>query len=166
MPTGPALFAAEGEVSAAELRALMDQNRRLQEQVQSQQQEIDELRGRLNELAGTGTRQARELDALRDRVAEAADVPVARSSGGERDREIRLSGEAGLAYFDGGPQSAWPNGEFRADDVKVYLEAPVWKDTYLFAELDLVTREANDEFFHMGEVYVDFENISGRLNCP
>jgi hypothetical protein len=166
MPSGAALFAAEGEISAAELRALMDQNRRLQEQVQSQQQQIDELRGRLNELAGTGTRQARELDELRDRVAETAAGPVARSSGGDRDRELRLSGEAGLAYFNGGPQSAWPNREFRADDVKVYLEAPIWKDTYLFAELDLVTREVNDEFFHMGEVYVDFENLSGRLGGP
>ena len=167
MPTGTPLVAAEGEVSAGELRALMDQNRRLQEQVQSQQQQIDELRGRLNELAGTGTRQARELDELRDRVAETAAVPVARvGGGGERDRELRLSGEAGMAFLDGGPQSAWPNGQFRADDVKVYLETPVWKDTYLFAELDLVTREANDEYFHLGEVYVDFENLSGRFGGP
>lgn len=142
----------------------MEQNRRLQEQVQSQQRQLDELRGRLNELAGTGSRQARELDELRERMEEP--VPVERRSAGARDREIRLSGEAGLAYFDSGPQGAWPNGEFRADDVKVYLEAPVWKDTYLFAELDLVTREANDEFFHMGEVYVDFENVSGRLGGP
>lgn len=153
--------AAGGEPSAADVQRLIEQNRRLLEQVTAQQQQIDELRTRLDQLASDDRRQARALDDLRDQVADRA--PAAR-----RDAvgDLRLSGEVGLAYFDGGPRSAWPHGEFRADDVKVYLETPVWKDTYLFAELDLVTRETNDEFFHMGEVYVDFENVSGRLGGP
>ena len=101
------------------------------------------------------------MDELRDQVADRGTA-----ARGDAVGDIRLSGEVGLAYFDGGPRSAWPNGEFRADDVKIYLETPVMKDTYLFAELDLVTREANDEYFHQGEVYVDFENVSGRLGGP
>ncbi|MBP6506576.1 MAG: hypothetical protein KA257_03330 [Opitutaceae bacterium] len=151
--------------AAADLRELIEQNRRLQQQVDAQQKQIDDLRGKLTEITTTGVRQDRELHALREQVEEP--VPVERAaSSGNRDREIRLSGEAGFAFFDGGPQGQQPNGEFRADDVKLYLETRVWKDTYLFAELDLVTREANDEYFHMGEVYVDFENVSGRLGGP
>lgn len=154
--------AATGEsVSAEEVRQLIEQNRRLQEQVAAQQRQLDELRTRLDRLAGDDQRQARALDELR---AQVADRPAAARSDAVGD--IRLSGEAGLAYFDGGARSAWPNAEFRADDVKVYLETPVWKDTYLFTELDLVTREANDEYFHLGEAYVDFENVSGRLGGP
>lgn len=156
-----ALAAAEEAASAADVRQLLEQNRRLQEQVTAQQRQLDELRARLDEITTAGQRQERVLDDLRDQVADRG--PAARS---DAVGDIRLSGEAGLAFFDGGPRSAWPNGEFRADDVKVYLETPVWRDTYLFAELDLVTREVNDEFFHMGEVYIDFENVSGRLGGP
>ncbi len=153
-------------VPAADLRELIEQNRALQKQVNAQQVQIDELRSKLAEISTAGARQDRELHALSERVAEPVPVERVPVTTGARDQEIRLSGEAGLAFFDGGPQSGFPNAEFRADDVKVFLEAPVWKDTYFFAELDLVTREANDEFFHMGEVYVDFENVSGRLGGP
>lgn len=154
--------AATGDaVSAEDVRQLVEQNRRLQEQVTAQQRQLDELRARLDAIATAGQRQERVLDDLRGQVADRG--PAART---DTVGDIRLSGEAGLAYFDGGPRSAWPNGEFRADDVKIYLETPVWRDTYLFAELDLVTREANDEYFHMGEVHVDFENVSGRLGGP
>lgn len=163
---GLVAVAGQEAVSAAELRALIEQNRTLLQRVNAQQAQIDELRAKLTEISQTGARQDRELHALSERVAEpvpAGRIPV---ETGARDQEIRLSAEAGFAYFDGGPQSQFPNGEFRADDVKVYLEAPVWKDTYFFAELDVVTREANDEFFHLGEVYADFENVSGRLGGP
>ncbi len=153
--------AAGDAVSAEDLRQLIEQNRRLQEQVTAQQRQLDELRARLDQIATTGQRQERVLDELRDQVADRGTA-----ARGDAVGDIRLSGEVGLAYFDGGPRSAWPNGEFRADDVKIYLETPVMKDTYLFAELDLVTREANDEYFHQGEVYVDFENVSGRLGGP
>jgi hypothetical protein len=139
-------------------------NRQLQEQVKSQQSQIDELRERIGDLNEAGERQAARLGELRDEVMSPVE-PLPRSSFNVA-REIRISGEVGLGYFDGGPQGQFPNGEFRADDVKLYLETPIWQDTYFFAELDLVTREANDEFLHMGEVYVDFENISGRLGGP
>lgn len=163
---GLASVAGQDAGPAGELRELIEQNRRLQQRVDAQQAQIDELRTQLKEIANTGARQDRELHALNERVAEPVAVGRIPVETGAREQEIRLSAEAGLAYFDGGPLSQFPNGEFRADDVKVYLEAPVWKDTYFFAELDLVTREANDEFFHLGEVYADFENVSGRLGGP
>lgn len=143
---------------------MIEQNRELQRQVKAQQAQIDELRERMAELTRTDTRQASELKDLREEITEPA-VAMPRVNVGS-EREIHISGEAGLAYFDGGSMGGVPNGSFRADDVKAYLEAAIWKDTYFFAELDLVTREANDEFFHMGEVYVDFEDVSGRLGGP
>ena len=79
-------------------------------------------------------------------------------------REIRVSGEAGLAFFSSGPDGAFPNAEFRVDDAKIFLEAPVWKNVYFFTGLELVTREVNDEYFHVGDLYADMEDVlkSGR----
>src|SRR5204862_1142451 len=38
--------------------------------------------------------------------------------------------------------------------------APIWENVYFFTELNLMTREANDLSLQLGELYVDFENIS------
>ena len=65
-----------------------------------------------------------------------------------------------MAYFrTSGGDSAFPNSTFRVDEAKLFVEAPVWNNTYFFGELDLVTREAIDETFHLGEIYIDFENV-------
>ena len=148
--------------SAAEWRELVEANRKLQAQVQAQQAQIDALRDQVAGLSRADAQRSNELADLRDEVS----APVSSRGLTSALNEVRLSGEAGFVYFDGGAQGQFPTGQFRADDVKVYLETPVARDTYFFAELDLVTREANDEFFHMGEVYLDFENVSGRLGGP
>lgn len=162
---GPRLCGQEAAPTAADVRALVEQNRQLQDQVRAQQAQIDELRNRLDDLAGRDRRRAAAIDELQSRAAAPAPAEVTRRDN-TRPPEIRISGVAGLGYFDAGPQGQFPNAEFRADDVKVFLEAPVWRDTYFFAEMDLVTREASDEYFHLGEVYVDFEDVSGRLGGP
>jgi hypothetical protein len=99
--------------------------------------------------------------------------------GGLKFGRLHLSGEGGVAYFHTGSNGSNPDGSFRVDEAKLFLEAPLWESTYLFAELDVVTREANDEFFHLGELYIDFENVlrhwtdhnflslrAGRIDIP
>jgi hypothetical protein len=80
-------------------------------------------------------------------------------SGGFNFGQVHLSAEGGLGFFASNGDGQYPNSTFRVDEAKVFLEAPVWEDTYFFSEWDVVTHEANDEFFHLGELYIDFENI-------
>ena len=43
---------------------------------------------------------------------------------------------------------------------KLFVEAPLWTDTYFFSELNLTQREDPTESLQLGELYVDFENVS------
>ena len=142
----------------ADVKELVEQNRLLAEQVRAQQKQIDELRSRL------------------DRMDEPAS-PVKLPSG-ESDRSIRLSGEVSIGYFDGQKNSWAPTSEFRVDDARIFVEASVWKNVFLYGALEITTREANDEYFHVGELYVDVEDLwrggrnhslslrAGRMNLP
>ncbi|MBI4625282.1 MAG: hypothetical protein HY736_18935 [Verrucomicrobia bacterium] len=169
--------AGAAEPSGLELRELVEQNRRLQEQVRAQQKTIDEMSARMAEVLKASERHDRELRSLQDRPGvgpASTSLPVAR-----RDQEVRISAEAGLAFFNTGREGQFPKAEFRVDDPVISVEAPVGKNVYLFAELKLLTRETNVENFQLGELYVDFEDVSaawgrsgqlgfraGRLNVP
>ena len=168
------LAPAQGDRSA-QLDEILAQNRSLLDQVQQQQKQINELRQRLDELKAPAVQPV--ATAPTPRAEPAAFVPVEntllRSA-----REIRVSGEVGLAFFSTGAKGAFPNSEFRVDDAKLFLESPVWKNVYVFTGLNLVTREAEDEYFEVGELYADVEDLFvagrdqrlslriGRFNIP
>ncbi len=154
------LTADDGDVQA-ELRALADQNRLLQEQVAAQQKAIDELKARVAALDQAPPRAAAP-DPAPDDKAGSASVPDPTFTVGNSN--VRISGEGGVAYFLTGQDGDYPNGEFRWDDAKLFVDASVWKDAYFYSELDLVTREAEDDDFHFGEMYVELENVSGLWN--
>ena len=73
---------------------------------------------------------------------------------------FHISGEAGGAFFDTGSEGAFPNDEFRVDEAKLFVEAAILDDVYFFSEVNVLTREEPDEQFDLGELYVQFENIS------
>jgi hypothetical protein len=158
---GPAADAAFGDDPAsidAQLQALADKNRVLQDQLAAQQKAIDDLKARLATLEqGSGRVQA---------SAPVADAPAAEAtsaalpSSSEGGLGVRIGGEGGVAYFLSGRDGSFPNGDFRWDDAKLYLDASVWKDVYFYSELDLMTREASDQDLHFGEMYLDLENVS------
>jgi hypothetical protein len=65
------------------------------------------------------------------------------------------------------------------DEARLFVEAPVWDNVYFFAELNLATRESTGVSLQLGELYLDFENVSrlwgqerlvslrlGRLDVP
>jgi hypothetical protein len=138
------LFAADPASVEERLKSLEAQNQLLRNELDNQKQLIDDLKSRLHQDAHT------DLN------------PPARSPAGMKIGRIHLSAEGGVAFFQTGSSGQYPNGDFRVDEAKLFLEAPLWESTYLFSELDLVIREANDEFFHLGELYVDFENVLRR----
>ena len=65
-----------------------------------------------------------------------------------------------MAFFNTGREGLFPNAEFRVDEAKLFVEAPIWGDVYFFTELNLMTREAQDLSLQLGELYLDFENVS------
>jgi hypothetical protein len=140
--TSAHLFATDAPPFEERLKSLETQNKLLRNELDAQKQLIEELKSRLNS-AQTGPN------------PEAPPETVNRMKFGR----IHLSGEGGVGYFHTGSAGQNPNGDFRVDEAKLFLEAPLWNSTYFFTELDLVIREANDEFFHLGELYIDFENV-------
>ncbi len=164
------------DAPSQEFEVLKTQNQTLQDQVEKQQRQIDELRRRLDGLQIKPSGEPAPQRAPTEQAPEISargDQPVLHSG-----REIRVSGEAGLVFFSSGPDGAFPNAEFRVDDARLFFEAPVWKNVYFFTGLELTTREAADEYFHVGELYADVEDVltagrhytlnlrAGRFNVP
>jgi hypothetical protein len=178
----PAAFLACGLILSAEENSPVDElrekNQQLEQRVDAQQRQIDELREQLDRLQKSQEKKPAAETEPAGISAEAAPeerkVPVLEETG----RQIRLSGEAGVAFFNSNAAGAFPNSEFRVDDAKIFIETEVWKNAFLFGEIDLSTREASDEYFHLGELYADFERVlesgrttnlnvrAGRFNIP
>lgn len=154
-----ALFAASvsGATLEEQLQQIVAQNAKLQEQVQAQQKLIDALSAQLQETRKATERHEEELRSLQDRENTPAPTQSMTPQG---ESAVRISGEAGLGYFRTASGGMFPNGDFRLDDAKLFVEAQVWKNIYAFTELNLFTREVNDEAVHVGELYLDFENVS------
>lgn len=159
-----------------QLRALSEQNRQLMEQLKAQQTIIEQLQARMDSSDRAGEKREAQVRELSHQVAENTQPAVAtrRENAGQK---LVVSGVAGLAFFDSGSQGQYPHAEFRVDEAKLFFEAPVWTDTYFFAELDLILRE--QEEIYLGELYVDFERAGrafgweralnlrvGRFNLP
>ena len=123
--------------------------------MQQQQKLIDALTHKVSELESGKSAAAPEAGGT-GANAEAA----ALTGSGFRLGKVDISGEGGLAMFESGPQGQTPNTEFRVDEARVFLEAPVWDDVYFYTEMNLATREQNDLALRYGELYLDFENIS------
>jgi hypothetical protein len=142
------------EDMARRLRLLEEQNATLRELLKNQDTEIQRLKQRLSELehrpattvTGPGEDDGRDDGGL--------------LGGGSGSPAIRLSGEAGLAFFHQGSEGQFPNAEFRVDEARLFLDAKVFTDVYLFGELNLIVREQDEEYLQLGELYVDFESLS------
>ena len=44
--------------------------------------------------------------------------------------------------------------------LRLFLEAPIWKEVYFYSELDLATPESTSLDLNVGELYLDWENAS------
>jgi len=81
---------------------------------------------------------------------------------------VDISGEGGVAFFNSQSDGQTPNAESRIDEARLFVEAPIWNNVYFFTELDLAEPELTDLNLRVGELYLDFEDISqlwGRDRC-
>jgi hypothetical protein len=139
-----------------QLHRLERQNEALQAQVEKQQRLLDELARKLSDLE-------------KDRASPVAEKDEEPSTGRQRAGgfdfgKINFSMEGGLALFHSESHGVYPNAEFRVDEAKLFIEAPVWKDVYFFTELNITTREDPNIYLQAGELYLDFENLSRLWN--
>ena len=134
------------------LDELREQNRLLRAQLETQQHQIDELRQQMQQWADQ-----------HDSAASAENKAEENSAG---DRRLVLSGEVDMVYFSQGRDGLYGKNEFRIDDADFRFEAPLAHDLFFYGELQVAKRESADETFHLGEIYLEYENLSGALGGP
>ncbi len=153
----PVMARADDTVIRDQLLQLQQQNEQLQKQLQKQQELIDALTLKVSTIQDVDSKHDRELGDLKTEVAnESAPAPAPPFHLGKVD----ISGEGGLAFFSGQSGSQYPHPAFRVDEARLFLEAPIWNDVYFFSELDLATPESTSLNLNVGELYLDFENVS------
>jgi hypothetical protein len=77
---------------------------------------------------------------------------------------VRINGEAGAALFNTDEEGRYPDNEFLVEEAKLFVEASIVDDIYVFAEINVLNREEPDEEFELGELYVDLEDVSKLWN--
>jgi hypothetical protein len=158
---GPATLKAADPATEQRLKQLEQQNESLQKTLLQQKALIDDLAKKLSDVTG--------------KAPETAPDDGAKKRGYELGK-IRISGEGGVGVFHSNSEGRYQNTDFRVDEAKLFIEAPLWENyVFAFAELDLLTRERQaapsggypiDDTFHLGEIYVDFESVSRLWNQP
>jgi hypothetical protein len=151
-----------------QVRLLQQQNAILQQQLQKQGDALNSL-----------TQKVRELETSRAADENAASENAAPATGGYNFGKVNLSGEGGVAFFNTGDEGFAPHSEFRVDEARLFVEAPIWKEVYFYSEVDLATRENDNLNLRLGELYLDFQDASqlwgrdnqfnvraGRMNIP
>ncbi|MDD5141711.1 MAG: hypothetical protein PHY43_15790 [Verrucomicrobiales bacterium] len=140
---------AEDTNLTEQVRLLREQNALLQQQLQKQGRALDALTQKVQGLEAANSE--------RDNSASDNSTPT---KGGLNFGKVNLGAEGGIAFFDTGSEGFAPNSEFRVDEARVFLDAPVWEDVYFYGEINLATRENTDLYTQLGQLYLDFEDVS------
>jgi hypothetical protein len=81
-----------------------------------------------------------------------------------------LGAEGGVGFFHTGSEGFAPNSDFRVDEARLFIDAPVWNTVYFHSDIILANRENPGLNVQLGELYLDFEDVSqlwgkdGQLN--
>ncbi len=151
-----------GKLHAEDLADTQRQLHLLQQQLRRQQALIESLTKTVNQIQTATTQSSLEVQNFKTEVYE--NHSSGTSSSSFALNKVSISGEGAVAFFKTGSEGMYPKGEFRLDEAKLFVEAPVWDDVYFFSELNLMTREASDLSLKLGETYLDVENLSKLWN--
>lgn len=144
-----------------EIQALQKQNAILEQQVEKQNESIQALTEKVQRLQATNATQE---------SASAENSPSPATPSGYNFGNVNLSGTGAVGFFDTGPEGFAPDGEFRVAEARLFVEAPVWKNVYFQGEADLATFDNPGVNVQLGEVYLDWQDLSdlwgrdGQLN--
>lgn len=137
-----------------QLLELRQQNDLLLQQVRKQQEQIDNLSHKVSGLEVSHQKQAGDIPSPVD------ESPSSKTSLPFNFGKVRLSGEGGVAFYNSQSRGGYPNAEFRVDELKLFVEAPIWEEVYFFSEINVFTHESSSVNLNAGELYLDFENVS------
>jgi hypothetical protein len=157
-PAVPAF--AEDTNLEQEVRELSNQNLELKTQLEHQTDVLNSLSQKVNELEAAKPPSAQAAETAVDDAA----VPT---QSGLNFGKINISGEGGVAFFNTGENGFAPASDFRVDEARLFVEAPVWKEVYFYSDIDLATRENPGLQVNLNETYLDFQDLSqlwGRDN--
>lgn len=132
------------------MRWLREQNDVLQKRLQKQGDLLDTLTQKVRELETAGV----------EHENAASENHAGPTTGGLNFGKVNISGEGGVAFFNTGAEGFAPNSDFRVDEARLFVEAPIWKGVYFYGETDLATRENTDLNLNLGELYLDFQDVS------
>jgi len=147
---------AQDENITNEVQLLREQNTLLQQQLQKQNNALDTL--------------AKKVDVLESAARENMGNETAPATSGLNFGKVNLSAEGGLAFFNTGSGGFAPDSDFRVDEARLFVEAPIWDEVYFYSDIDLATRENTGTQLFLGELYLDAEDVSrlwgqdGQLN--
>src|SRR5262245_29451017 len=96
-----------------QFRQLQKQNETLLQQMQKQQQLIEDLSRRVNDLQYASTNRA-----TFSLPTPGETVPASKYSGFSLGK-VSLGGEGAVGFMDSGSDGRWPNGEFVLDEAKL-----------------------------------------------
>ena len=140
--------------TAAELKLLREQNALLKGQVEKQNTVIESLSEKVDGLTRAEEKRAEKDDNGASANAGAL-TPLANDL-----HNVHISGEGAVAFFHSDKNGSFPNSEFRVDEAKLFVEAPIWQDVYFYSELNLALHENDTLNPELGELYLDFEDVS------
>lgn len=129
-----------------EVKLLRAENALLQQQVKQQGEQINALSHQFQNLQA-----AQKIEGGNDQPA---------ADGRSLLNKLNIGGEGGAGYSFTQPQGYAPNGKFELNDARLFLEAPVWDDVFFYGEVVLAYPGQYDNSLQLGELYVEFENIS------
>ncbi len=107
---------AQDENITNEVQLLREQNSMLQQQLQKQNSAIDVL--------------TKKVDVLESAARENMGNETAPATGGLNFGKLNLSAEGGVAFFNTGNGGFAPNSDFRVDEARLFVEAPIWQEVY------------------------------------
>ncbi|SRR5581483_3156849 len=156
------VFADGPPVTREQFLLLQQQNEILQQQVRKQQEVIDALSRKVDAIENANAHYNRELQDLKDAGADSKPEVQTVSTGGEGFHigKVDIAGEGGVAFFESQNHGATRNAEFRIDEARLFLEAPVWKNVSFYTEINLAEREEPDLNVRVGELYLEVEDLS------
>ena len=168
LAAGTGVLRADDTNLVRKIQLLEQQNELLQKQVQQQGGAIEAL-----------TKKVNQLETANETRAVAAEKNAAPEKGGFNIGGVNISGEGGVAFFNTGSDGFAPHSEFRVDEARLFVEAPIWDEVYFYSDIDLATRENTGLNTQLGELYLDFQDASrlwgkdnqlnvraGRMNIP
>ena len=151
-----AIYAADQPpVTRQEFQQLQEENRQLEDRLQKEDSLIESLTRQVSDLQKSKTQES---------LVVSTNSETSTGSSGFHLGKVDISGEGGLAFFESQSKGQTPNSEFRIDEARLFVEAPIWDQVYFYTELNLATREENDLALRFGELYLDFEGVSRLWN--